>query len=144
MGLETAVLIAIGALLAVASLVVIAVRVPKRLKSEYFVARWKELQQHCKDKQTWPQALQEADKLLDRALKKRKFKGKTMGERMVSAQRTFTDNDAAWFAHNVYKKVMTDPNFKLRESDVKNALIGFRQALRDLGALPDGAKSRDS
>lgn len=144
MGLETAVLIAIGALLAVASLVVIAVRVPKRLKSEYFVARWKELQQHCKDKQTWPQALQEADKLLDRALKKRKFKGKTMGERMVSAQRTFTDNDAAWFAHNVYKKVMADPNFKLRESDVKNALIGFRQALRDLGALPDGAKSRDS
>lgn len=144
MGLEIAVLIAIGALLAVASLVVIAVRVPKRLKSEYFVARWKELQQHCKDKQTWPQALQEADKLLDRALKKRKFKGKTMGERMVSAQRTFTDNDAAWFAHNVYKKVMADPNFKLRESDVKNALIGFRQALRDLGALPDGAKSRDS
>lgn len=144
MSLETIVFIVIGVLLALFSLAVIAIRVPKRLKNEYFVARWKELQQHCKDKQTWPQALQEADKLLDRALKKRKFKGKTMGERMVSAQRTFTDNDAAWFAHNIHKKIMADPNFKLRESDVKNALVGFRQALRDLGALPDGTKSRDS
>ncbi len=144
MSLESIVFITVGVLLALISLAIIAVRVPKRLKNEYFMARWKELQQHCKDKQTWPQALQEADKLLDRALKKRKFKGKTMGERMVSAQRTFTDNDATWFAHNIYKKIMADPNFKLRESDVKNALVGFRQALRDLGALPDGSKSRDS
>lgn len=144
MSLESLVLITMGAVLAVVSLVVIAVRIPKRLKSEYFAARWRELQQYCRDKQTWPKALQEADKLLDCALKKRKFKGKTMGERMVSAQRTFSDNDSAWFAHNLYKKVSSDPNFKLRESDVKSALVGFRQALRDLGALPHGTKSRDS
>ncbi len=140
---EMVALIGTGVIVGIISLVTIAVRMPKRLKSEYFVAQWKELQAHCKDKNTWPQALKEADRLLDRALKKRKFKGKTMGERMVSAQRTFTDNDAAWFAHNIHKKLLADPTFKLKESDVKNALVGFRQALRDLGALPDG-KSRDA
>lgn len=140
---EMIALIAVGVILGIVSLLAVAVRVPKRLRSEYFVANWKELQTHCKDKSTWPQALKEADKLLDRALKKRKFKGKTMGERMVSAQRTFTDNDSAWFAHNIHKKVLADPSYKIKESDVKNALVGFRQALRDLGALPNG-KSRDA
>ncbi len=143
LSLEMLALIIGGVCLAILCLLIIAIRIPKRLKSDYFVSCWKDLQLHCKDKKTWPQALQEADKLLDKALKKRKFKGKTMGERMVSAQKTFTDNDAAWFAHNIKKKLLADPNFKLRESDVKDALVGFRQALRDLGALPDG-KTRDS
>jgi hypothetical protein len=143
MNLETIALIVVGGFVGLISLIIVVLRMPKRLKTERFVASWKDLQAHCKDKKTWPEALKEADKLLDRALKKRKFKGKTMGERMVSAQRTFTDNDATWFAHNIYKKVTADPNFKLRESDVKDALVGFRQALRDLGALPDNVKSRD-
>jgi len=133
---ETLAMIAAGVAAGLVALAVVFLRVPKRLKSTYFTAKWKELQGYCKDKKLWSQALSEADQLLDRALKKRKFKGRSMGERMVSAQRTFTDNDAAWFAHNLHKKVTADPNFKLKESDVKDALIGFRQALRDLGALP--------
>ncbi|HTE21543.1 MAG TPA: hypothetical protein VK674_00705 [Candidatus Limnocylindria bacterium] len=136
MNVETFALVIAGILVALFSLLVVALRIPKRLKETYFVSQWKELQSLCKDKKSWPQALKEADKLLDRALKKRKFKGKTMGERMVSAQRSFTDNDTAWFAHNIYKKIVADPSFKLKEADVKDALIGFRQALRDLGALP--------
>ncbi|MBA3758751.1 hypothetical protein H0X10_03915 [Candidatus Saccharibacteria bacterium] len=110
-------------------------KVPKRLKGDMYAERWKVLQAHCRDKKTWPLAITEADKLLDKALKRRKFKGKRMGERMVSAQRKFTNNDAVWFAHNLCKKVLTDPDARLREADVKTALLGFRQALRDLGAL---------
>lgn len=143
MSLENIILITVGVIVALVCVLLIIIKIPKRLKEEHFGSQWKELQAFCKDKEQWPDALKEADKLLDKALKKRKFKGKTMGERMVSAQRTFTDNDGAWFAHNVYKKVTNDPNFKLREKDVRNALIGFRQALRDLGALPNGNKSKD-
>ena len=143
LSLENMVLLAAGGFVALTSLIVIALRIPKRLKSEYFGSRWKEITLQCRDKKQWPQVLKDADKLLDRALKKRKFKGRSMGERMVSAQRTFTDNDTAWFAHNLHKKITSDPNFKLREKDVKTALVGFRQALRDIGALPDGNKSRD-
>jgi len=137
MNLETIALAIGGVFVSIVCLAVVGLRIPKRLKNDYFVSHWKDLQRLCKDKKTWPEALKDADKLLDRALKKRKFKGKTMGERMVSAQRTFTDNDATWFAHNIYKKAFADPNFKLRETDVKSALVGFRQALRDLGALPN-------
>lgn len=110
-------------------------RVPKRLKSNTFVPKWREVQQFCKDKSTWPTALTEADQLLDSALKRRKLKGKTMGERLVSAQRKLSNNDAVWFAHNLSKKVALEPTMKLKEAEVKNALVGFRQALKDLGAF---------
>jgi hypothetical protein len=110
-------------------------RVPKKLKADVFVNRWREIQAYCKDKDQWSQALVEADALLDTALKRRKFKGKSMGERMVSAQRLFTNNDGVWFAHNLYKKVIADPSTRLKEADMKAALVGFRQALKDLGAL---------
>ena len=93
------------------------------------------MQSYCKDKKKWPQALSEAEKLLENALKKRKYKGKTLGERMVSAQKVFTDNDGLWFAHNLYKKVLSGELKAIREDDIKDALVAYRQALRDLGAL---------
>lgn len=110
-------------------------RIPKKLKTDKYAGKWKEIQGYCRDKSQWPLALEEADKLLEAALKRRKFKGKSMGERMVSAQRIMTNNDGMWFAHNLYKKVAADPSLRLREADVKAALIGFRQALKDVGAI---------
>jgi hypothetical protein len=110
-------------------------RVPRRLKTDKFAKQWKELQGYCKDKKTWPDALSAADTMLDTALKKRKFKGKSMGERMVSAQRVISNNDAMWFGHNLHKKVAAEPKSRLSEADVKTALLGFRSALKDIGAL---------
>ena len=59
-----------------------------------------------------------------------------MGEKMVSAQHTFTDNDSVWYAHALYKKIVEKKRRKLKQSEIKDALVGYRQALRDLGALP--------
>jgi len=132
---ELIALIACGAMLAVSVLFFIYRKIPKRLKSDNFAKQWKDLQTLCKDRKTWPEALTKADNLLDKALKKRKFKGKTMGERMVSAQKVFTDNDGIWFAHNLYKKIASEELSRLKEIDVKGALIAYRQALRDVGAL---------
>ena len=121
--------------------------IPRRkrnLKVTRFIASWQELQSFCKDKNTWPNAILSADKLLDAALKKKRFKGKTMGERLVSAQNNLSDNDMVWTAHNMAKKILEVPDIKLRERDVKLALIGFRQALKDLGAFsPDAAYVKD-
>ena len=115
---------------------------PRPLRQSYFLDNWKKIQLLCRDKKTWPEALEEADVLLKNALKKRRFKGKSMGEKMVSAQRLFTDNDSLWYAHNLYKKVIAvDSKKRLKESEVKDALVGFRQALRDLGALPKDGSS---
>lgn len=110
-------------------------RAPLRPRKKTYNARWRELQKFCKTKETWPEAIFAADKLLDKALIKKGFKGKSMGERLVSAQRTFTDNDDLWYAHKLSKRLRENPDLKLKEKEVKNALIGFRQALKDLGAL---------
>ena len=142
MSIEMIVLLA-GA--AVAVLVVIGLvysRIPKKLKIPKFEKKWKELQLFCRDKTTWREAVVSADRLLDEALKKRKYAGGSMGERLVSAHKIFTDHDSVWQAHNLYKKLDGNPSLKLRESDVKRALLAFRQALRDLGALKNGENGK--
>jgi hypothetical protein len=135
MSLGTILLMAVAAFVLLIVLTFVYRRMPKKLRVEKFLGDWKELQAYCRDKTTWGQAVTEADKLLDKALKRRKYKGKRMGERMVSAQRAITNNDQLWFAHNLAKKVIANPTMKLKEAEVKTALIGFRQALKDLGAL---------
>ncbi len=126
----------IGAALAVLGLITFFARRPrKELNRDYFQAKWKELQKGLSKQEMWPMAVIQADNLLDEALKKRRFKGKTMGERMVSAQRSFSDNDAVWFAHKLRNKLVHEVDTKLTQKDVQKALFGLRQALRDLGAM---------
>lgn len=108
-----------------------------------FQVRWKELQKLCGAKDTWAEALAEADKLLSEVLKKRNFKGKNTGERLVSAQRHLSDNDGVWFGHKLCRSLLEDPGMKLKEKEVKDALMGIRQALKDLGALPSSAKQQE-
>jgi hypothetical protein len=105
-----------------------------KLDVAHFRARWSTLQKSCASQATWPLAVIDADKLLDEALKKSHYKGKTMGERLVSAQRDINDNDSAWFAHKLRNKIVHE-EVNLHKRDVQTALRGFRDALRDLGAL---------
>ncbi len=108
---------------------------PHKLKTNYFIIKWQELQKLCVDKSTWALAIINADKLLEEALKKAHFKGKTMGERLVAAQHSLTDNDSVWYGHKLRNRLVHEESVKLRKSHVQDALMGFRQALRDLGAM---------
>jgi hypothetical protein len=110
-------------------------RRPRQLKPAKFTQRWKNLQHNCANRKTWPQAIIDADNLLDDALKKAHYKGKTTGERLVSAQHTLTSNDTVWFGHKLRKTILEQDVRKIKKADVLEALAGFRQALRDLGAL---------
>lgn len=122
-------------LLVVIVLAEVVRRRPKTLNERYFRERWQELQKQLADKRTWPLAIIDADKLLDEVLKRRKFKGKTMGERLVSAQRSLSSNDTVWYAHKLRNKLVHE-DYKLgRKNEVKNAMLGYLQALKDLGAL---------
>jgi hypothetical protein len=100
-----------------------------------FNDRWQALQKQCAARKTWPLAIIDADNLLDEALKRRNFKGKTTGERLVAAQHTLTSNDMAWFGHKLRNRIVHEDVRKLKKQDVLDALGGFRQALKDLGAL---------
>jgi hypothetical protein len=110
-------------------------RMPKRLEQKYYTDRWSELLARVKTPDGMALAIIDADKLLDEALKSHRFKGKTMGERLVAAQRTLSDNDAVWYAHKLRNRLVHEPDVKLKKREAQNALAGFRQGLRDLGAL---------
>jgi hypothetical protein len=112
-------------------------RKPRKLNSKKFSLRWQTLQKHCATRKTWPQAIIEADDLLNDVLKKRKYKGKTTGERLVTCQRDLSDNEAVWFGHKLRKRLSEEAVDvrTLKKKDIVIALAGFRQALRDLGAL---------
>jgi hypothetical protein len=110
-------------------------RRPRQLKPDKFAARWKALQLHCANRKTWPQAIIEADDLLNDALKKARYKGKTTGERLVAAQHVLSSNHTVWFGHKLRQRIVKEDVRKLKKDDIVRALAGFRQALRDLGAL---------
>ena len=126
----------VGAALAIMGVITFIVRRPKKeLDTTHFQRKWKELQKQCAKAETWSLAVIQADSLLDEALKKKRFKGKTMGERLVSAQRSLTNNDGVWFGHKLRNQLVHQTDVALREKDIKHALIGIGQALKDLGAL---------
>ncbi len=122
---------------AAASLFLVNSAKKRRQRPLKFREKWLQIQRLCASKETWTQAVIGADKLLESALKQKRFKGKSMGERMVAAQRQFSDNDAVWYAHNLAKKLIADSKITLREAEAKKSLVGVRQALRDLGILND-------
>lgn len=107
----------------------------KPLNRRYYTERWKNLQRNCASRKTWPVALAEADALLNKALKQRRYKGKTTGERLVAAQHSLTSNHTVWFSHKYCQKMTGIDVRTLKKKEVLEALAGFRQALRDLGAL---------
>ncbi len=107
----------------------------KQLNKEYYESKWQDMQKLLKDSATWPLAVIEADKLLDHALKARRFKGKNTGERLVAAQHDIQANDDVWFGHKLRNKLVHESSVKLTERHVKDALMGIKRALKDLGAL---------
>ncbi len=127
----------LGAALLLLGLVVMAIRRrrPQTLDTAYYKAEWKVIEKKLAKKDLWALAIIDADKLLDHALKARRYKGKTMGERLVSAQHDLTDNGAIWFAHKLRNKLVHEETPKLAQRDVKGALLGLKNALKDLGAL---------
>lgn len=109
--------------------------IKRRRRSTAFRKKWKEIQKLCANKEEWGEAIVASDELLGKALKRKNYKGKNVGERMVAAQKIFSDNQAVWDAHKLSSKLKDHPSLKLRKTDVKTALLAFGRALKDLGVL---------
>ena len=125
-----------GGIVATAGLVGLIVRrLPKRLRRSKITKKWRDIQTLCSESHNWPQAVLLADQLVGDVLRIKRKDGKTMGERMVSAQRDFSNNDAIWQAHKLANRIRQTRETVLKQDEVKQALVAFRQALRDLGAV---------
>jgi hypothetical protein len=135
----TTILLAAAIVFGIIILLLISRFAPKpkrRLNQDYFQKRWLEILQRVKSSDDGTVlAIIDADKLVDEALKKLHFNGKTMGERLVAAQRSLTNNDSVWYAHKLRNRLVHEPSVRLKKNEAQMALTGFRQALRDLGAL---------
>lgn len=110
-------------------------RLPRGINQQYFQERWAELLEGVKTPEGMVLAVIDADKLLDEALKRRGYKGKTVGERLVAAQKVLTDNDGVWYSHKLRNRLVHEPGVKLKKREARTALTGFKRGLHDLGAL---------
>lgn len=126
--------LAVGILLFV--VVILTRRSPKGLNKEKYQRDWLTIEQSLTDEfGTWQLAILNADKLLDRALKERGYKGSTMGERMTSAGRVLTKREAVWAAHKLRNKIAHEDGVRLNPKLTRQAMASIKYALKDLGAL---------
>lgn len=103
---------------------------PRRFKK-----KWNKVKSKLSKQDQWKDALAEADKLLDLALRKKGYTGKTVGEKLVKAEKIFTDKDEVWFGHKLSNAANEKPGLKLKKADMKRALIGLQKGLKDLRVL---------
>ena len=108
----------------------------KKLDLEKYKKDWSDIEQSITaDNKTQQFAIIQADKLLDRALKESGFSGNTMAERMTSASRVFSQRESVWTAHKLRNRIAHESNAKINQQWAKKALLSFKRALKDLGAL---------
>jgi hypothetical protein len=129
--------VVIAAIVILAIVVTVVRRRPRKLKYDRLNSQWKSLQKLCADKAQWYVAVVDADKLLDDVLKRKRYKGKSTGERLVHAQHKLSDNESVWFGHKLRNRIVHENVKKISKQDTLEALSGFRRALKDLGALKD-------
>lgn len=102
------------------------------LDSKYYRDKWAKIEQVQKmGEPGWQVAIIQADKLLDQALKERGFSGETMGDRLKSSHA----GDKVWAAHKIRNRIAHEADVKLNPVMVSQALRGFKQGLKNVGAL---------
>lgn len=80
-------------------------------------------------------AVSEADKLVDYALKGSGVHGETMGERLRNSRGRFSNLDDIWSAHKLRNALAHEADFDLVPTQAKEAVAHLKQGLKDLGAL---------
>ena len=84
---------------------------------------------------TFPLAVIEGDKLLDKAMIEMGIPGKTMGDRLKRAGEKFTDTNAVWRAHKLRNVIAHEEDLDLSYRQASSAVAIYKQALKDLGAI---------
>lgn len=111
-------------------------KAPRTLDQKKYQQQWLTIEQSVTDEKNSMQfAIVQADKLLDKALKERGFKGETMGERMKSAQKVFSRTDMLWAAHKLRNRIVHEDSIVIDKRQTMQGLRCFKLALKDIGAL---------
>lgn len=108
-----------------------------QLDLEKYRVKYLEIENNLKkdDDLSYHMTIINADKLLDQALKDIGYSGATMGERLKSASSKFKNNNKVWESHKLRNRIVHEQNVSLNYRDCRIALLGFKEALKDLGAI---------
>lgn len=138
---STALLIFIVGVLIVGVLLIAVIALTKRgtpiLDVERYRMRWLAIEKQLNRSE--PSSLHlcvlGADKLLDQALRERGVKGETMGERMKTVKETWSNPNSVWMAHKLRNQIAHETEIQVSYDEARRALAGFKQALKDIGAI---------
>ena len=108
-----------------------------QLNVQRYQTKWLEIENSVTrdNAASWQLAIMNADKLLDQALRERRFRGQTMGERMKSAQKAWKNANHVWGAHKIRNQLAHEVNAKVTYDITLRSLSAFKQGLKDLGAI---------
>lgn len=126
----------IAAVVGVVYLMIISKQNPL-LNTKRYQAKWLEIENSVSrnNAASWQLAIMNADKLLDQALRDRRFKGQTMGERMKSANSLWKNANHVWSAHKIRNQLAHEVSAEINYDTTLRSLSAFKQALKDLGAI---------
>jgi hypothetical protein len=139
--MDTSIIFFFAAILIVAGLLFAVITMTKkgtsRLDIDKYRLRWLKIEQQLKRDEvtSYHITVLEADKLLDLALRERGAKGETMGERMKTMKETWSNRNAVWSAHKLRNQIAHEADAVVSYDDARRALAGFKQGLKDLGAI---------
>ncbi len=115
----------------------IAKNSPRALDVDKYRSRWLAIETKLSrnDDSSHILCVLNADKLLDQALRDRGISGKTMAERMKNCQGKWTNGNGLWAAHKVRNRLAHETDAVIDYDRAKQALIAYKQGLKDLGAI---------
>lgn len=129
------------ALLIIGAMLFAVISLTKRggspLNVDKYRVKWLAIEQQLKrdEPTSYQMTVLNADKLVDQALRERGYKGETMGERMKSAKDKWSNRDNIWRAHKLRNEIAHESDPRVSYEDARVALGGFKQGLKDLGAI---------
>lgn len=109
----------------------------KTLNVEYYRAQCLKNEHQLKPNEpsSFSMAVLNSDKLVEQAMKEKGLKGQTMGEKLKSSPKSFSDINGLWTSHKLRNRIAHEPNVTVSYDEAKIALAQFRKALKDLGAI---------
>jgi hypothetical protein len=127
--------LAVGVLLVI--VIVLTKKGPAPLAVEKYRMRWLAIEKQLNraEPSSFHLTVLNADKLLDQALRERRIKGETMGERMRTVKDSWSNANAVWSAHKLRNQIAHESDVQVSYEDARRALAAFKQALKDMGAI---------
>ena len=110
---------------------------PRTLDQDKYRSRWMAIESRLKrdEENSYTVCILEADKLLDQSLRDRGLSGKTMAERMKQCQGKWTNGNGVWAAHKLRNRIAHETDVKVDYDRARQALIAYKQGLKDMGAI---------